>query len=32
LAVSAPAMVEGVLPVTRLSIADELFGCWMLTA
>ena len=24
-------MVEGVSPVTRLSSADELFGCWMLT-
>ena len=24
-------MVEGVSPVTRLSSAEELFGCWMLT-
>ncbi len=27
-----PAMVEGAFPVTRLSSADALFGCWMLTA
>src|ERR1700722_18646412 len=25
-------MLEGVLPVTRLSIAEALFGCWMWTA
>src|ERR1700726_3505000 len=25
-------MVEGVLPVTRLSSAEVLFGCWILTA
>jgi hypothetical protein len=31
LAFSCPAMVEGVLPVTRLSIADVGPGCWMST-
>lgn len=30
-AVSEPAMVEGVDPVTRLRIADEALGCAMLT-